>query len=50
MRKPMAATTVVWLVCVGIGFLFLARGAFQPYAFPIFEHLGGLSYSQIALL
>ncbi|MDB6055092.1 MAG: Major Facilitator Superfamily, partial [Verrucomicrobiales bacterium] len=28
--------------------LFLARGAFQPYIFPLFEHLGGLSYGQIA--
>ncbi len=40
----------IWLVCVGIGLLFLARGAFQPYAFPLFEHLGGLTYAQIALL
>ena len=40
----------VWLVCIGIGLLFLARGAFQPYIFPLFEHLGGLSYAQIALL
>ena len=44
------STTVIWLVCTGIGLLFLARGAFQPYVFPIFEHLGGLSYAQIALL
>ena len=40
----------VWLVCVGIGLLFLARGAFQPYIFPLFENLGGLSYARIALL
>ena len=40
----------IWLVCVGIGLLFLARGAFQPYIFPLFENLGGLSYGQIALL
>jgi MFS family permease len=40
----------IWLVCVGIGLLFLARGAFQPYIFPLFENLGGLSYPQIALL
>jgi MFS family permease len=40
----------IWLVCVGIGLLFLARGAFQPYAFPLFDHLGGLSYAEIALL
>ena len=44
------ATTVVWVACIGIGLLFLARGAFQPYVFPIFEHLGALSYAQIALL
>ena len=44
------ATRVVWLACIGIGLLFLVRGAFQPYAFPIFEHLGDLSYAQIALL
>ena len=40
----------IWLVSVGIGLLFLARGAFQPYIFPLFEHLGGLSYGQIASL
>ncbi|MEQ1354057.1 MAG: MFS transporter [Candidatus Acidiferrum sp.] len=40
----------IWLVCVGIGFLFLARGAFQPYIFPLFENLEGLSYTQIAFL
>ena len=40
----------IWLVCAGIGLLFLARGAFQPYIFPLFENLGGLSYGQIALL
>lgn len=44
------SATVVWLACIGIGLLFLARGAFQPYVFPIFEHLGGLSYAEIALL
>ena len=40
----------IWLVCIGIGVLFLARGAFLPYVFPIFEHLGELSYVEIALL
>src|SRR3954469_868253 len=44
------SAVAIWLVCVGIGLLFLARGAFQPYAFPLFEHLGGLTYAQIALL
>ncbi len=47
-RSDSAAT--IWLVCVGIGLLFVVRGAFVPYAFPLFEHLGGLSYAQIALL
>src|SRR3954470_3600883 len=50
MRQRSESSTAIWLVCVGIGLLFLARGAFQPYAFPLFEHLGGLSYSRIALL
>jgi MFS family permease len=44
------STVAIWLVCVGIGLLFLARGAFQPYIFPLFENLGGLSYLQIASL
>jgi MFS family permease len=38
----------IWLVAVGIGLLFLARGAFQPYIFPLFENLGGFSYAKIA--
>jgi MFS family permease len=40
----------IWLACIGIGLLFLARGAFQPYIFPLFENVAGLSYGQIALL
>jgi MFS family permease len=40
----------VWLACLGIGLLFLARGALQPYCFPIFEHLTRLSYGEISLL
>lgn len=42
--------TAIWLVSIGIGLLFLARGAFQPYIFPLFENLNGLSYVKIALL
>src|SRR2546421_632593 len=42
------STIAIWLVCIGIGLLFLARGAFQPYIFPLFEHLGGFSYARIA--
>jgi len=50
MRGWSQSTAAIWLVCVGIGLLFLARGAFQPYIFPLFENLGGLSYAQIALM
>src|SRR5579864_2618139 len=50
MRSRSESMTAIWLVSVGIGLLFLARGAFQPYIFPLFEHLGGLSYARIALL
>jgi MFS family permease len=42
--------SAIWLVSIGIGLLFLARGAFQPYIFPLFENLGGLSYARIAIL
>jgi MFS family permease len=49
-RLRSESTLAIWLVCVGIGLLFLARGAFQPYIFPLFENLGGMSYAQIALL
>jgi len=49
-RSRSDSTLAIWLVCVGIGLLFLARGAFQPYIFPLFENLGGLSYAQIAIL
>lgn len=44
------SATAVWLVAIGIGLLFLARGAFQPYIFPLFDHLGGFSYARIATL
>src|SRR5260221_6459362 len=50
MRRLSESSVAIWLVCVGIGLLFLARGAFQPYIFPLFEHLGSLSYPQIASL
>lgn len=50
MRRSNESTVAIWLVCVGIGLLFLARGAFQPYIFPLFENLGGFSYARIALL
>ena len=44
------STKAIWLVCLGIGLLFLIRGAFQPYIFPLFENLAGFSYAEIALL
>jgi MFS family permease len=44
------AQRAVWVACLGIALLFLARGAFLPYFFPIFEHLTRLSYGQISLL
>src|SRR5437763_16102037 len=50
MRSERESSIAIWLVCVGIGLLFLARGAFQPYFFPLFENLAGLPYAQIALL
>src|SRR3954453_12142104 len=50
MRSRSDSTMAIWLVSVGIGLLFLARGAFQPYIFPLFEDLGGFSYAVIALL
>lgn len=45
-----ATSATVWLIASGIGLLFLARGAFQPYIFPLFENLGGFSYAGIATL
>ena len=39
MQQRSASTTAVWLVAIGIGLLFLARGAFQPYIFPLFDQL-----------
>lgn len=50
MRQRSESTTAIWLVCIGIGLLFMARGAFLPYSFPLFEHLGKLSYAQIAFI
>jgi MFS family permease len=44
------STLAIWIACVGIGMLFLARGAFQNYISPLFAHLGGFSFTQIAWL
>jgi MFS family permease len=50
MRSRPESTMAIWLVAIGIGLLFLARGAFQPYIFPLFENLDGFSYAEIAWL
>jgi MFS family permease len=50
MSQRPQATRAVWVACLGIALLFLARGAFLPYFFPIFEHLTRLSYGEISLL
>jgi MFS family permease len=50
MRLRSESTVAIWLVCIGIGLLFMARGAFLPYSFPLFEHFGNLSYAQIVLI
>ena len=39
------STLAIWIACVGIGLLFLARGTFQNYISPLFTHLGGFSYA-----
>jgi MFS family permease len=49
-RQRSESVAAVWLVSIGIGVLFLARGAFQNYIFPLFEHLGDFSYAGITLL
>src|SRR5258708_815698 len=50
MQSRSESATAIWLVSIGIGLLFLARGAFQPYIFPLFENLSGFSYGRIASL
>lgn len=50
MASRSSSALAIWLVCIGIGLLFLARGAFQPYIFPLFENLSDLSYARIAIL
>ena len=50
MTSLAGSARAVRLACVGIGLLFLVRGAFQPYFFPFFEDLAGLSYAKIAVL
>ena len=50
MNQRSQTRRAVWVACAGIGLLFLARGAFLPYFFPIFEHLTRLSYGEISVL
>ncbi len=50
MSQRQNAVRAAWVACLGIGLLFLARGAFLPYFFPVFEHLTRLSYGRISLL
>jgi len=50
MASRVGSVRAVRLACVGIGLLFLVRGAFQPYFFPFFEDLAGLSYARVAVL
>jgi MFS family permease len=50
MRPRSESVLAIWLASIGIGLLFLARGAFQNYIFPLFENLGNFSYARIALL
>jgi MFS family permease len=46
--NPSFRKVIVSCVCVAL--LFLARGAFNPYFFPIYENLTNFSYYQIAFL
>lgn len=50
MRPRSESALAIWLVSIGIGLLFLARGAFQNYMKPLFDNLGHFSYARIALL
>jgi MFS family permease len=50
MGDERAKRTAVRIACVGIGLLFLARGATLPYFYPLFEHVTALSYGEIAAL
>ena len=50
MQPRSESTRAIWLICIGVGLLFLVRGAFMPYAKPLFQSLGGFTYSQIAWL
>lgn len=38
------------IVSLGMGILYLIRGSFLPYFFPIYEHLTKLNYAQISLV
>ena len=50
MGDERTARTAVRVACVGIGLLFLIRGATLPYFYPLFDHITALSYGEIAAL
>lgn len=56
MRKILQKTEIfeyfppIAVACIGMGLLYLVRGSFLPYFYPLYENLTSFSYSQIALL
>ena len=48
MRGRFESSLAIWIACIGIGLLFLVRGAFQNYMSPMFTSLGGFTFTQIA--
>jgi MFS family permease len=50
MSDERTARTALRVAFVGIGLLFLTRGATLPYFYPLFEHVTALSYAEIAAL
>jgi MFS family permease len=50
MGNERAARSAVRIACVGIGLLYLTRGATLPYFYPLFEHVTTLSFGEIAAL
>src|SRR5947209_8696978 len=50
MGDDRSARTALRVAFVGIGLLFLTRGATLPYFYPLFEYVTALSYAEIAAL
>lgn len=46
-RGPLIAIAAA---CLSSGLLFMARGGFMPYFFPLYEGISGLDYASIAIL